>query len=192
MGHGKTSTHERARSLAQAGSADPWAPTQPGDPFSLAAAKLRGEVDARTSLVPSGREKPGSLLRVHLHAYFRFAQPRYVRESSPFQFKGSHPNLSAVTTSAKGKQRVVGNQGLYFVQAAKIGSILSGGNTERFTGYLVNPDWVYHLIQGNKMTVERARQEFLAIDKHIHVTLMFWTGWRRIVTGRVSTKKWGE
>lgn len=106
-------------------------------------------------------------LRVHLHAFFRFAKAVHVRSSDAFLFKGSHPNLSSVTTSASGRQRAVGNQGLYYVQAPKFGSILTGGSTAPFTGYMVNPDWVYNLLQGQKLSVQSARQEFVAIGKNL-------------------------
>jgi len=110
----------------------------------------------------SDLEKP---IRLHLHGYFRFSSRVHIRSSSTFLFQGSHPVQSSVTMAAGGRSRAMGNQGLYYVQAPKIGSVFVGGSTKPFEGYLINADWIFNLCQQRKMLLSVAKKELVKVGK---------------------------
>jgi len=116
---------------------------------------------------PSPESKDAEpLARVHVHCYINFGSRVQVKRIKEFAFMGSLPVISSAHSGCQRKRRQ-GNQGLYYVQAPKVGSLYVGGSERPFDTYLVNPDWVWSLLQTGKMAEPLARQQFVAIGKNL-------------------------
>jgi hypothetical protein len=55
--------------------------------------------------------------------------------------------------------------GAYYTLAPKIGAIHRGGPLERFHDFPVNPEWVFNMIEGSKISYEAARSELISCGK---------------------------
>jgi len=108
------------------------------------------------------------VVRAHLHLFLRAAGKLRILTPECFKFKDSLPVKSGLYSSAQaGSGRGGNNAGMYYVQAPKIGGVLTGGSLSPFRDYLVNGDWIMNLVQSNKMTYTVAREELIKSAKNL-------------------------
>ena len=103
-------------------------------------------------------------VRVHAHAFFRADGRLRVRNLDELALLGSRPSKSQCVGTAGHKGRF-SNEGLYYVQAPKLGRVASGGNVLPFQDYLVKGEWVLNLLQQQKLDWNCARAELVKVRK---------------------------
>ena len=118
-------------------------------------------------------------LRVHAHAFFR-------RGESKINFSGMedlipfckiNPILSERLGSSS-KSLSASWVGAFYCQCPKIGQVFSAGSYEPFTGYPVNGDWVFHLVQQQKIEYEDAKSLIVRCGRGIQRRLQDLNTWK--------------
>ena len=82
----------------------------------------------------------------------------------------AHAVPAVATNSRKrrfGDFDMCGNQGFFYAQVTKTGTLAQGGNWYPFKNYLVNSDWVMNLWQQGKVTGQTARAVILQCRKNV-------------------------
>lgn len=101
-----------------------------------------------------------SEVRLHAHVYLRASVGRRLKccKATPFLFHGCLPHKSPMLDS---KGNVQGFAGHYYLDAPKTSSIWVAHNKAPFVDYLVNPQWIWNLVQGGKMNYIKAKDQFV-------------------------------
>ena len=110
-------------------------------------------------------------IQLHLHCFVRSSNRLDTRKCASMNFAGNVPHMSSSLNgvSLKGS-RAVWSGFLYCALPDKVGCIFSDSTRQPFTQFLVNPNWITNMVQGGKLTVERARSYLVRCvnsDKHI-------------------------
>ena len=105
-------------------------------------------------------------LRVHFHAFWKNDAKFHIKDLVSLLFKGSLPH-KAQTLAALHQRSTTGWGGMYYLSCPKIGLIKKDASLAPFTGYPVSGDWVFSLVQSNKMEMTDARAELLKVGKGI-------------------------
>ena len=100
------------------------------------------------------------VIRVHSHVFLRSREKMHIGNSNMLMFNGSKAFL---------KDRVFGRHlqkncfsAMYYLLCPKIGKVFSMGSHERFKQFPVNPDWVFSVVEKEKMTYEDALTEVVS------------------------------
>ena len=108
--------------------------------------------------------------RLHLHAYWH--SPQNQTESRVFAgtahgwgFEGSMPILRTNTAKGRNVDRAI-NQGHYYCQCDKLGTVVSVTNYEKYVQYAVEQKWVMSLWQKRKLSHEKAKKEVIGARGH--------------------------
>jgi len=117
-------------------------------------------------------------VRVHAHAFLRADAKLRVRTADELALLGSRPFKSQCVGTSGRKDRL-SNQGLYYVQAPKRGSVARGGNILPFQDYLVNGEWVMNLLQQQKLEFQSARAELVKVGKNLPRLLQCLDKWEQ-------------
>ena len=117
-------------------------------------------------------------VRVHAHAFFRADGKLRVRNLDELALLGSRPSKSQCVGTAGHKGRL-SNEGLYYVQAPKLGRVASGGNVLPFQDYLVKGEWVLNLLQQQKLDLNCARAELVKVGKNLSRLLQCVDKWQQ-------------
>ena len=99
-------------------------------------------------------------LRVHAHCAHA-ASVRMGMTAGQFgshHFMGVRPHISA---EAGSRRRVAGWASFYYVQAPKIGSLWHWGSKEAYVDYQVSAEWIWGLIQNQKLAIHTAKEELV-------------------------------
>ena len=107
------------------------------------------------------------VVRVHAHVFFRSASRMHVRSQDFFKWQGSMPHSNASVMGVAGRKFQSGNAGLYYLQVPKLGSLHSVGNVAPFRDYLVSGEWVFNLLQAEKIDCETARRQLIMSAKNL-------------------------
>ena len=105
-------------------------------------------------------------VRVHLHALLRRSQARMrVRDAGSLRILGCVPftTLEDLTRS----KRATNHQAQYYCTAPKIGSIFTFSTDEPYLDFPVNGEWIWSLVQAEKITLEKAEDEFIRVAKNL-------------------------
>jgi len=114
------------------------------------------------------QEQDARPLRLHIHAWLKATRMHTIKNyQKVFEFDDSAPMVSSLAAAAGGRKQASGNQGAYYVQCPKIGQVLMGGNIEPFRDYLVNANWVSHMVQLGKLSMENAREQIVKTGTNV-------------------------
>ena len=105
-------------------------------------------------------------VRVHAHVSCRAFQRVSIESADLLSWQSTVPHLSK--GFAPHKQRAAGgNACFYYLQCPKVGVIYQAANIRPFDDYLVSGEWVFNLLQQNKMTIADARQQIVRSAKNL-------------------------
>ncbi|CAJ1402328.1 unnamed protein product [Effrenium voratum] len=108
---------------------------------------------------------------VHLHLMFDSRKSVSLSREA-LLFMSCVPYISTDAPRARGKAcRQAFNQGYYYLQAPKIGSIFSYTTCAAFEVFAVSFEWVTALWATNKITARSAEDQFVRAKKHIKAYL---------------------
>ncbi|CAE7233296.1 unnamed protein product [Symbiodinium sp. CCMP2592] len=108
---------------------------------------------------------------IHFHLMFDSRQTVTLPKPS-LLFRGAVPHQSVECKQARGKAcRKAYDQGHYYLQVPKTGSIHMTTTAAAFTTFPVAPDWITNLWQACKITEQVAEQEYLRCKKHVKAYL---------------------
>ena len=97
-------------------------------------------------------------VRLHLHAWLYGNRRRAIMHADYVRFRRSLPVLSQ---SAFVKARACSKAAAsYYLSAPKVGVVLHSASLSPHEDYMVQPQWVWNLLAGNKMSSAAARCEF--------------------------------
>ena len=105
-------------------------------------------------------------VRVHAHVACRAASRVSVESASVLRWQGVEPHLGR-NFSANRQRAAGGNACFYYLQCPKIGVVYQAANIQPFRDYLVSGEWVFNLLQSEKMTIEHAREEIIRTAKNL-------------------------
>ena len=100
-------------------------------------------------------------VRVHLHAFMKRENPFHFRTPEKFKFKDSTPNQQEGVACIM-QRATAGWAGMYYLLCPKIGGIFKSGSKKPFKEFPVNPQWIFGMIQAEKMDLADARREIVA------------------------------
>ncbi|CAE7510291.1 unnamed protein product [Symbiodinium natans] len=104
---------------------------------------------------------------IHFHLMFDSRQTVTLPKPS-LLFRGAVPHQSVECKQARGKAcRKAYDQGHYYLQVPKIGSIHMTTTAPAFTTFPIAPDWITNLWQACKITEQVAEKEYLRCKKHV-------------------------
>ena len=105
-------------------------------------------------------------VRVHAHLCCRSFQRVSIESPSLLAWQGGEPHTSRGFSQNR-QRAVAGNACFYYLQCPKIGSIYQAANLKPFQDYLVSGEWVFNLLQQDKMTLEDARGQIIRSAKNL-------------------------
>ena len=105
-------------------------------------------------------------VRVHAHLCCRAFQRMNIEYPSLLAWQGSEPHISRGFSQSK-QRAVGGNACFYYLQCPKIGVVYQAGNIRPFDDYLVSGEWVFNLLQQQKMTISDARAQIIKSAKNL-------------------------
>ena len=105
-------------------------------------------------------------VRVHAHVTCRSFQRISIASPDLLSWQSNVPHVSR-SFSASRQRAVGGNSCFYYLQCPKIGVIYQSANIRPFDDYLVSGEWVFNMLQQNKMTLADARVEIVRSAKNL-------------------------
>ena len=106
-------------------------------------------------------------VRVHAHLFIRSPSKIRVQSQRYFLWQGSLPHTNASVMGMTGRKMSSSNCGLYYLQCPKRGSLFSVGNVIPFHDYLVSGEWLFNLLQADKIDIDVAKQEIVKSAKNL-------------------------
>ena len=106
------------------------------------------------------------IIRVHMHALLRRADLRFrVRSVDMLKVLGCRPfGTHEDLTRSK---RASNHQAQYYCIAPKVGQIFSYSTDEPYVDFPVNAQWIWSLVQSEKITLEKAAGEFVKVANNL-------------------------
>ena len=119
-------------------------------------------------------------LRIHGHLFLR-------RPNSKIVLRGMEEMLKFHDTTPKPAEHLNKHtrsaaaswQGAFYCQCPKIGSVFSAGTIQPFTGYPVNGDWVFTLVQQEKIEYVDAKELIVRSGRAVGKRLQDLNAWRQ-------------
>ena len=118
-------------------------------------------------------------VKVHAHMALGFGSKNSVVIDDTWTLFGSPPFDSR--PNGGGSFSRIRNQcsGCYYLQATKVGKICSEGSHQPFSDYVVNPLWIFSLLQSGKMLYAAARVDMCRLPSGIVRNLESLERWQR-------------
>ena len=105
-------------------------------------------------------------VRVHAHACCRAGHPVHIEKSELLSWQGTEPHMSQPFGICR--QRAAGSNACFFyLQCPKIGVVYQDANIKPFVDYLVSGEWVFNLLQQNKIKLADAREQLVRSAKNL-------------------------
>ena len=102
-------------------------------------------------------------LRVHLHVYLKSDNRMRCQDQKQLQFQNTLPHIR---DSLWGRKVAKANwAGAYYCLAPKLGSVYSHGTACRFHDFPVDPQWIFNMIESEKMDYKSAKSELVKCGK---------------------------
>ena len=119
-------------------------------------------------------------LRVHGHLFLRRPEGRIDLTGAEdiLKFRGLLPKPSE-SMGKHTRSAMASWQGAFYCQCPKIGSLFSAGNVVPFRGYPVNGDWVFTLVQQEKIEYEDAKELIIRSGRIVGKRLQDLDAWRQ-------------
>ena len=109
-------------------------------------------------------EKDRQKIRLHFHFVWKANDRLRCRSRRPWLFRGAPPHVQS--TVATLQTRVSGSWcGLYYLLCPKIGKLFSFGPKEPFRDFPVSGEWIFSMVQSQKMELDDARVELCKCGK---------------------------
>ena len=106
------------------------------------------------------------MIRVHMHVLLRRGDARIrVRSMESLRLLGSQP--FATHEDLTRSKRASNFQAQYYCVAPKIGQVFSHSTAAAYLDFPVNADWVWSLLQAEKMSLDAAEAEFIKVVKNL-------------------------
>ena len=122
-------------------------------------------------------------VRVHAHVAARAFQRVSIEYADLLKWQGGVPHISRGFSASR--QRQAGsNSCFYYLQCPKIGVIYQAANVRPFDDYLVSGEWVFNLLQQQKMTISDARQQCVRSAKNLQRVLPNLEAYERAVNAK--------
>ena len=106
------------------------------------------------------------LLRVHFHVCLKASGNLDFKSIDELILLGMRPHASN-GDSAKKRRKASDWSAFYYVVTPKIGSVFTHSSQRAFKDFSVNAEWVWNLLQQEKLTLETARAEILRGKKNL-------------------------
>lgn len=125
--------------------------------------------------------KEGEGVRLHCHAFMKKEEDKIqARLATPFVFKGSCPDKRGQLLGMR--VRTNGTwAACYYLQCPKRGCVFSAGNKTPFRDYPVNGNWIFSLVQAEKLEYKEARAELVKTGQCLSKRLSDLDKWYREV-----------
>lgn len=104
-------------------------------------------------------------VRVHAHGFYKKNGKMYLASKTPAVFEGSVPNKSCSFMGTQTNRGSGGFAGLYYVLAPKLGSVFTACEQQPYRDFPVSPEWIFNLVQAEKMEYTEARRELVRCGK---------------------------
>ena len=105
-------------------------------------------------------------VRVHAHVCCRAFQKVCIETAGFLKWQGTVPHLSQGFAPAR-QRAVGGNACFFYLQCPKIGGVYQVANIRPFEDYLVSGEWVFNLLQQEKLRIPDARQQLVRTAKNL-------------------------
>ena len=103
-------------------------------------------------------------VRVHLHFSWKTQQRLHCRNMALWTFRGCKPHISLCVAILA--TRAVGSWcGMYYLVCPKIGKVFSSSSKEPFLQFPVSGEWIFALLQGEKIEIDDAREQLIRTGK---------------------------
>jgi hypothetical protein len=112
--------------------------------------------------------------RVHLHAYLSGNEcVRLDKFMKVMEFEG-HKVAHKVFLDARGKRQVARaqNEAHYYLQFAKVGSVMRKSNYEKYKDFVVKKNWILNMFRQRKMSMTVATQEVIGARDCVRSTVL--------------------
>jgi hypothetical protein len=117
------------------------------------------------------------VLRVHAHCFMKKESKMRLQSSCHLMFRGCLPNKAGYINGQS--VRCVGSwAGMYYVVAPKLFSLFTFSTKAPFSEFMVSPEWIFNLLQANKISYENAKRELIKCGKGLTRRLMDLEKWR--------------
>ena len=103
-------------------------------------------------------------VRIHAHLCFKSSSKVRCRNPLPFSFRGCSPHKSHSILTLQ--NRIMGSWcGMYYLLCPKIGKLFSASSKESFLQFPVSSEWIFSLLQCEKIELVDAREEIVRCGK---------------------------
>ena len=106
-------------------------------------------------------------LRVHAHACLRSGSGLRFRCLDDMEVLGAVPHVVQQRTGRNSRQRATDWSPFYYCCCPKVGSIFQTTSKEPFKDFAVNPDWIWTMLQSDKMDMDVARAQIVRCRKNL-------------------------
>jgi hypothetical protein len=116
-------------------------------------------------------------LRVHAHCFLKKDGKMRLVSDAHLLFRGSLPNKAGHVYGQSIRQ--LGTwAGMYYVVAPKSFSLYTFASKLPFSEFMVSPEWIFNLVQADKISYENAKGELIRCGKGLSRRLMDLEKWR--------------
>ena len=126
--------------------------------------------------------------RLHFHLCLRSDRKLHFRSLEEFKILGTLPH-STLGAVAKSRSRCSDWSPFYYCTGPKLGVVLQHSSKEAYVYFLVNADWIWHLVQSGKMAMKPAREELIKSAKNLARHLQNWDKLQCELTARSLQKQ---
>lgn len=106
-------------------------------------------------------------MRLHAHACFRASSSLQFQTLDELRALGTKPHCSMAATMGNLRKRASDWQPYYYLVAPKRGVLFQAHSKEAFRDFAVNAEWIWTLLQGQKIEIQDARREFVKSAKNL-------------------------
>ncbi len=110
----------------------------------------------------------GGGVRLHAHACFRTTASLQFQTLEDLRAMGCKPHLSMTGISGTLRRRASDWQPFYYIVCPKKGVVFSVRSKAPYRDFAVNAEWIWTLLQSEKITISDARAEFVKCCKNLN------------------------
>ena len=118
-------------------------------------------------------------VRLHAHAFYKKGSKMYMAHVQQAKFKFCKPNKSPTIGGVNANRASSGFAGMYYCVAPKFGSVFSHGTQKPYKEFPVSNQWIFSMIQAEKMQYPSARRELVRVGKGLTRSLADLERWRQ-------------
>jgi len=120
--------------------------------------------------------------RIHFHLCLRANSNMEVRRRDQLSMLGSLPHIRSELTAGQRKRQTDWCP-YYYCTAPKVGQLKSRASKKPHRDFLVNQNWIWHLLSTGKMSLEDGKTELIATAKNLPRQMECLERWRSELSG---------